>query len=143
MKSKCLFLQLKLFNSIASHTTVVNRSFGGAIVGKHVNFELYGGVHVAAVILKTFLREMPEPIMTFELYDYTVRIPGERHLTNLTRRTTSPVYINAHESMIYATTVYYLATTQNTYMKKKTENNSNLAVYTNMQCVLSWSCILL
>ncbi|XP_067945590.1 rho GTPase-activating protein 8-like isoform X2 [Watersipora subatra] len=44
--------------------------------GKHVNFELYGGVHVAAVILKTFLREMPEPIMTFELHDYTVRIPG-------------------------------------------------------------------
>ena len=41
-----------------------------------MNFELYGGVHVAAVILKTFLREMPEPIMTFELHDYTVRIPG-------------------------------------------------------------------
>ena len=37
---------------------------------------MYGGVHVAAVMLKTFLREMPEPIMTFELYEYTIRIPG-------------------------------------------------------------------
>jgi len=44
--------------------------------GKHVNFEMYGGVHVAAVMLKTFLREMPEPIMTYELYEYTIRIPG-------------------------------------------------------------------
>ena len=42
-----------------------------------MNFELHGGVHVAAVILKAFLREMPEPIMTFELYDYAVRIPSK------------------------------------------------------------------
>ena len=45
--------------------------------GKHVNFELHGGVHAAAVILKSFLREMPEPIMTFELFDHAIRIPSK------------------------------------------------------------------
>lgn len=36
--------------------------------GKPVNFDLYENVHVPAVILKTFLREMPEPLLTFGLY---------------------------------------------------------------------------
>ena len=46
------------------------------IVGEDVNFDLYG-VHAAAAVLKAFLKELPEPIMTFELYDDTIRIPGE------------------------------------------------------------------
>ncbi|XP_067110832.1 rho GTPase-activating protein 8-like [Osmerus mordax] len=37
-------------------------------LGKPVSFEEYGDVHVAAVILKTFLRELPEPLLTFPLY---------------------------------------------------------------------------
>lgn len=39
--------------------------------GKPVNFDDYGeqSVHVAAVILKSFLRELEEPILTFDLYD--------------------------------------------------------------------------
>nr|XP_040031335.1 rho GTPase-activating protein 8-like isoform X2 [Gasterosteus aculeatus aculeatus] len=37
-------------------------------LGKPVNFDLYENVHVPAVILKTFLREMPEPLLTFGLY---------------------------------------------------------------------------
>ncbi|XP_062862769.1 rho GTPase-activating protein 8-like [Trichomycterus rosablanca] len=37
--------------------------------GKVVNFEQYSDVHVPAVILKTFLRELPEPLLTFSLYD--------------------------------------------------------------------------
>lgn len=41
---------------------------------------------MAAVILKTFLREMPEPILTFELYDYAIRIPGEFKLSSNTFR---------------------------------------------------------
>ncbi|KAM3858909.1 rho GTPase-activating protein 8-like [Diretmus argenteus] len=38
-------------------------------LGKPVNFEQYVDVHVPAVILKTFLRELPEPLMTFPVYD--------------------------------------------------------------------------
>lgn len=37
--------------------------------GKPVNFEQYSDVHVPAVILKTFLRELPEPLLTFTLYN--------------------------------------------------------------------------
>ncbi|XP_051814523.1 rho GTPase-activating protein 8 isoform X11 [Acanthochromis polyacanthus] len=37
-------------------------------LGKPVNFDDYEDVHVAAVILKTFLRELPEPLLTFRLY---------------------------------------------------------------------------
>ncbi|KAH6924304.1 hypothetical protein HPB50_014847 [Hyalomma asiaticum] len=37
--------------------------------GKYVNFDAYKNVHVAAVILKTFLRELDEPLLTFDLYD--------------------------------------------------------------------------
>jgi Rho GTPase-activating protein 1 len=39
--------------------------------GQEVDFEEHGeqSVHVAAVILKTFLRELEEPLLTFELYD--------------------------------------------------------------------------
>ncbi|XP_074599414.1 rho GTPase activating protein at 68F [Brevipalpus obovatus] len=39
--------------------------------GKEIDFDSYGaqGVHVAAVILKSFFRELPEPLLTFDLYD--------------------------------------------------------------------------
>eukprot|EP01136_Pigoraptor_vietnamica_P045116 Opistho-1_new@22690 len=32
-------------------------------------------VHVAAVLLKTFLRELPEPLLTFELFDRFMQLP--------------------------------------------------------------------
>ncbi|KAL2102875.1 hypothetical protein ACEWY4_002043 [Coilia grayii] len=38
-------------------------------LGKPVDFKQYGDVHVPAVILKTFLRELPEPLLTFAVYD--------------------------------------------------------------------------
>ncbi|KAM8907899.1 rho GTPase-activating protein 8-like isoform 2-T2 [Spinachia spinachia] len=37
-------------------------------LGKPVDFDEYDDVHVPAVILKTFLRELPEPLLTFRLY---------------------------------------------------------------------------
>ncbi len=33
-------------------------------------------VHVAAVVLKTFLRELQEPILTYELFDHIVKFQG-------------------------------------------------------------------
>ncbi|MEQ2286209.1 Rho GTPase-activating protein 8, partial [Ameca splendens] len=38
-------------------------------LGKPVNFDVYQDVHVPAVILKTFLRELPEPLLTFRVYN--------------------------------------------------------------------------
>lgn len=38
-------------------------------LGKPVNFDEFSDVHVPAVILKTFLRELPEPLLTFRVYN--------------------------------------------------------------------------
>ncbi|KAK5875331.1 hypothetical protein CesoFtcFv8_027818 [Champsocephalus esox] len=37
--------------------------------GATVNFREMEDVHLAAVILKTFLRELPEPLLTYQLYN--------------------------------------------------------------------------
>ncbi|KAL2088769.1 hypothetical protein ACEWY4_015668 [Coilia grayii] len=37
--------------------------------GEEVNFTEMEDVHLAAVILKTFLRELPEPLLTYQLYN--------------------------------------------------------------------------
>lgn len=47
------------------------------VSGKPVCFEDYGDIHVPAVILKTFLRELEEPILTFELYDEIMTFQGK------------------------------------------------------------------
>ncbi|XP_063597004.1 rho GTPase-activating protein 8-like isoform X5 [Penaeus indicus] len=44
--------------------------------GEEVNFVLETDVHIAAVIIKTFLRELEEPLMTFELYDEIIQFQG-------------------------------------------------------------------
>ncbi|XP_047484858.1 rho GTPase-activating protein 8-like isoform X2 [Penaeus chinensis] len=44
--------------------------------GEEVNFVLETDVHIAAVIIKTFLRELEEPLMTFELYDEVIQFQG-------------------------------------------------------------------
>ena len=45
--------------------------------GVDVDLRQYGDVHLAAVLLKTFLRELEEPIMTFALYDTIIGIDGQ------------------------------------------------------------------
>ncbi|PIO38693.1 hypothetical protein AB205_0219050, partial [Aquarana catesbeiana] len=40
--------------------------------GTPISFLEYNDVHLTAVILKTFLRELPEPLLTFHLYNYVV-----------------------------------------------------------------------
>lgn len=42
-------------------------------MGNTVDFRKYEDVHLAAVILKMFLRELPEPLLTFALYDDIVK----------------------------------------------------------------------
>lgn len=41
-------------------------------MGLAVDFDQYNELHLPAVILKTFLRELPEPLLTFELYPHVV-----------------------------------------------------------------------
>ncbi|GCC37577.1 hypothetical protein chiPu_0016081 [Chiloscyllium punctatum] len=42
--------------------------------GVVVDFETYNDVHLAAVMLKTFLRELPEPLLTYNLYNKVVSL---------------------------------------------------------------------
>ncbi|XP_075712079.1 rho GTPase-activating protein 8 [Rhinoderma darwinii] len=43
-------------------------------LGKPVNFDEYGDTHVPASVLKTFLRELPEPLLTFRSYRMIINI---------------------------------------------------------------------
>lgn len=47
------------------------------VPGKPVNFDLYGDPHVPAVVLKTFLRELPEPLLTFRVFGPVQELLGE------------------------------------------------------------------
>uniref|UniRef100_A0A8C5B7W2 Rho GTPase activating protein 8 n=1 Tax=Gadus morhua TaxID=8049 RepID=A0A8C5B7W2_GADMO len=51
-------------------------SLGAFSAGKPVSFQQHGDVHVPAVILKTFLRELPEPLLTFAPYQQVLDITG-------------------------------------------------------------------
>lgn len=56
--------------------------------GETVDFDKNGDVTTAAVILKTFLRELKEPILTFELYEPIMKLHGqdeERQLMEVKR----------------------------------------------------------
>lgn len=39
-----------------------------------MNFDDYGDIHIPAVILKTFLRELPQPLLTFRAYEHILSI---------------------------------------------------------------------
>ena len=47
------------------------------IPGQKVDFGEVGDVHVAAVTLKTFLRELDEPLLTYELHDHIIRVQSK------------------------------------------------------------------
>ncbi|XP_025942019.1 rho GTPase-activating protein 8 isoform X4 [Apteryx mantelli] len=53
--------------------------------GKSVNFDDYDDIHIPAVILKTFLRELPEPLLTFECYDHILGITNVESSLRVTR----------------------------------------------------------
>lgn len=46
-------------------------------VGVPVDFNQLGDVHLPAAILKSFLRQLPEPLLTYDLYDHIIRVQCE------------------------------------------------------------------
>ncbi|KAJ8031865.1 Rho GTPase-activating protein 1 [Holothuria leucospilota] len=42
--------------------------------GEEIDYSLYPDTHIHALILKTFFRELPEPIMTYDLYDVIINL---------------------------------------------------------------------
>ncbi|NXY12986.1 RHG08 protein, partial [Atrichornis clamosus] len=53
--------------------------------GKSVNFDDYHDIHIPAVILKTFLRELPQPLLTFDCYDHILGITSVESCLRVTR----------------------------------------------------------
>ena len=45
--------------------------------GRQVNFASLGDVHLPAALLKSFLRQLPEPLLTYDLYDHIVRVQSK------------------------------------------------------------------
>jgi hypothetical protein len=43
-------------------------------------FRQYGDVHLAACVLKTFLRDLPEPLMTYRLYPELLGLSGSEYM---------------------------------------------------------------
>lgn len=56
----------------SANTQVVKEVQQKYNMGVPVDFQQYEDVHLPAVILKTFLRELPEPLLTFGLYSHIV-----------------------------------------------------------------------
>ncbi|KAK9399481.1 rho GTPase-activating protein 8 [Crotalus adamanteus] len=53
--------------------------------GKSVDFDEYGDIHIPGVILKAFLRELPEPLLTFPMYDQIIQITSVESSLRVTR----------------------------------------------------------
>ncbi|NXO30074.1 RHG08 protein, partial [Cisticola juncidis] len=53
--------------------------------GKSVNFDDYHDIHIPAVILKTFLRELPQPLLTYDCYDHILEITNVESCLRVTR----------------------------------------------------------
>nr|KAF6436897.1 Rho GTPase activating protein 1 [Molossus molossus] len=56
----------------SANTQVVREVQQKYNMGLPVDFDQYDDLHLPAVILKTFLRELPEPLLTFDLYPHVV-----------------------------------------------------------------------
>lgn len=56
----------------SANTQVVREVQQKYNMGLPVDFDQYNELHLPAVILKTFLRELPEPLLTFDLYSHVV-----------------------------------------------------------------------
>lgn len=58
----------------SANVTLVRELQAKVNQGEEIDF--HSDVHIAAVLLKTFLRELEEPLMTFDLYDEITQFQG-------------------------------------------------------------------
>ncbi|KAK5847976.1 hypothetical protein PBY51_017063 [Eleginops maclovinus] len=95
--------------------------------GATVNFREIEDVHLAAVILKTFLRELPEPLLTYQLYNDIVNfssVPSESQAEQLKALVESLPEENY--SSLRCLVTFLAQVSANSEVNKMT--NSNLAV---------------
>ena len=63
---------------VVHYSTIIEKIkyFKLPYLGDKVEFREYSDVHLAAVLIKLFLRELPEPLLTFEAYDTITELRG-------------------------------------------------------------------
>ncbi len=61
----------------APNNTTLHRVKGMFNNGEMVKLAELGDCHLPAVLIKLFLRELPEPLLTFKAYSSIVEIRGE------------------------------------------------------------------
>ncbi|XP_031607963.1 rho GTPase-activating protein 1 isoform X2 [Oreochromis aureus] len=95
--------------------------------GATVNFREMEDVHLAAVILKTFLRELPEPLLTYQLYNDIVNFAS---VSSESQVTVMKTLVESLPEENYASLRYLITflaqVSANSEVNKMT--NSNLAV---------------
>ena len=64
-----------------------------------------GDVHLAAVLIKLFFRELPEPVLTFDTYNTITKLKGVRALN---RQYTSCTGYHTLGNMLLATSCRYI-----------------------------------
>ncbi|XP_010632647.1 rho GTPase-activating protein 8 [Fukomys damarensis] len=94
--------------------------------GKPVNFDDYGDIHVPAVILKTFLRELPQPLLTFEAYERIVDITSVESSLRVTHCRQILQSLPEHNSAVLRYLMAFLHTVSQQSILNKM-NSSNLA----------------
>ena len=82
------------------------------VLGKEVDLFEYGDPHVAAVLIKLFLRDLPEPLLTFQAYSKIVGIRSELHVVKLTVTVSS---FTRQLSLFLFTCLVQLMTTPDNY----------------------------
>jgi len=50
------------------------RSLKCANAGVPVDFDKLDNIHIPAAIVKSFLRQLPEPLLTYDLYDHIIHV---------------------------------------------------------------------
>uniref|UniRef100_A0A3Q4H8E3 Rho GTPase-activating protein 1-like n=1 Tax=Neolamprologus brichardi TaxID=32507 RepID=A0A3Q4H8E3_NEOBR len=93
--------------------------------GATVNFREMEDVHLAAVILKTFLRELPEPLLTYQLYNDIVNFACNESQVTVMKTLVESLPEENYASLRYLIT-FLAQVSANSEVNKMT--NSNLAV---------------
>uniref|UniRef100_U3J4F5 Rho GTPase activating protein 1 n=1 Tax=Anas platyrhynchos platyrhynchos TaxID=8840 RepID=U3J4F5_ANAPP len=111
----------------SANTQVVREVQQKYNMGVPVDFQQYEDVHLPAVILKTFLRELPEPLLTFGLYSHVVSFQSveEENRVDIVRKTLQSLPEENYE-VLHLLTAFLVQVSAHSDRNKMT--NTNLAV---------------
>ncbi|NXU81218.1 RHG01 protein, partial [Oreotrochilus melanogaster] len=115
----------------SANTQVVREVQQKYNMGVPVDFQQYDDVHLPAVILKTFLRELPEPLLTFDLYSHVVNFQSveEVNRVDVVRKTLQTLPEENYQVLHLLTAfLVQVSCSRDGQLDKNKMTNTNLAV---------------